>query len=73
MRNLLRAFAVCALTLVALSTANAATLGNCLIRCTPPSFVTISTTQAACCGGQFPGVCPGGGTGFGIAWNNRRC
>jgi hypothetical protein len=57
--------------MIALSTANAATLGNCLIRCTPPSFITTTTTQASCCGGEF--VCPGGGTGFGIAWNNRRC
>jgi len=77
MKNLLRAAAVCALTLTALSTVEAATFGKCLIRCYPmtfpPASITTSTTQAECCGGNFDHLCPAGSSGYGVAWNSYRC
>jgi len=77
MRNLLRAAAVCALTLTALSTVEAATFGNCLVRCyapgSLPTSVSTYTTKEDCCGVDHSNLCPPGYSGVGAAWNNRRC
>lgn len=80
MKNLLRAAAVCALTVTALSTVEAATWGNCLIQCSTPgafppfTFVTVTTTQSDCCGADVSGYCPPGSTsGFARSWGGYRC
>jgi hypothetical protein len=78
MRNLLRAFAACALALTALSTVNASTVGSPTARCSIYCFsshssISVTTTQEECCGQEFPGKCPDGGTGIGIRWNGQLC
>jgi hypothetical protein len=73
MKNLLRAAAVCALTLTAISTVNAATLGTCRFRCYPGfTIYTTMTTQAECCGGDFAQYCSSG-EGYALSWNGYRC
>ena len=75
MKNLLRAAAVCAPALTALSTVEANTFGTCLIRCYSPNAPGSSTytTREECCGQSFDQYWPAGSSGIGAAWNGRRC
>jgi hypothetical protein len=74
MRNLLRAAAVCALTLTALSTVEAATIAKCVVRCyplTPVTTFTTYTTVQECCVGDIMQSCPSGEGE--VSWNGYRC
>ena len=81
MRTLTRALAAGVLTLIALSTANAATRATCRIVCTAPNgstaFVDVpGVTQQDCCGGafNFSAFCPvPGSTSYGAGWNHSFC
>ena len=77
MKNLLRAAAVCALTLTALSTVEAATWRSCNIGCISPGspviYVTVSTTASECCGAEVSQYCPPGYTGYARNWGTYRC
>ena len=79
MRNLRRAAAMCALTLTALSTVEAATYGKCNVRCFPSSgpagatSISFTTTQQECCQGDVSQYCPPGYSGAALSWNGTRC
>jgi hypothetical protein len=74
MRNLLRAVAVCALSLTSLSTAGAVTIGTCVTRCIGSgfTFVTTTITAATCCSESY-NPCPPGKTPVPLSWNGGRC
>ncbi len=75
MRRLLRAVALSSvLTLAALSASSALPFGPCRILCTgtPFTFVTVTSSQEACCGGTL-NPCPAGSTPIPISWNGKFC